>query len=104
MLAPSECEKSAPDVAPDPTSKLLLEESATATPRHHVVCSHMLSRASHQVTNRLRIGVCSGEVWVERPAGDDGFEGGQQRHALFSKGGKVASEARERICAPLGAE
>jgi hypothetical protein len=49
-------------------------------------------------------GDCSGEGWVEWPTSDDGFESGEQRHALLSEGGKVASEARERIGAPLGAE
>ena len=40
---------------------------------------------------------CSGEVWVEWLTGDDGFEGGQQRHALLSEGGKVAAQAGERV-------
>jgi hypothetical protein len=44
-------EQSAPDVAPYPiplTTKLPVEESATATPRLHVIaCSYKLSRAPH---------------------------------------------------------
>ncbi len=41
--------------------------------------------------------VCSGELWGERLTGDNGFEGGQQRHALFSEGGEIPAQARERI-------
>src|SRR5260370_33767522 len=49
-------------------------------------------------------GVCSGEVWVEWAAGDDGFEGGQQRYALLAKGGKIPAEAGERVAAPVAAQ
>ena len=46
-------------------------------------------------------GVCSGEVWVEWVTGNDGLEGGEQRHALFSKGGKIPTQTSERIRAPV---
>ena len=53
------------------------------------------------VSSQSRICDSSGEVWVEWLTGDDGFEGGEQRHALLAEGGKVASEAGERIRAPV---
>jgi hypothetical protein len=45
--------------------------------------------------------ICSDEVRVERLTGDDGFEGGEQRHALLSESGKVATQASERIRAAI---
>ena len=42
----------------------------------------------------------SGEVGIEWLAGDDRFEGSQQRYALLPEGGKIAPEAGEGIRAP----
>jgi hypothetical protein len=39
----------------------------------------------------------SGEGWVEWLAGEDGLEGSEQRHPLFSEGGKVPAQASERF-------
>src|SRR5712691_13339628 len=46
----------------------------------------------------------SGERRVERLAGEDGLQGGQQRLALVAQGRQVASEARERRATGIAAE
>ena len=61
----------------------------------------MMARSAPSLTGQATLptthGDYSGEGWVEWLAGDDGLEGGEQRHALFSKGGKVPAQGRERF-------
>src|SRR5258708_4207866 len=76
---------------------------ASARKQPEIFCCTLYMRRSCSAW-LLSKGVCSGEVWVEWAAGDDGFEGGQQRYALLAKGGKIPAEAGERICAPVRAE